>query len=411
MVEMRTAVLVLALLAIAGGAYYYFQLGGGPPAASAKNGTAILLSAVDAAAGVTTYVLVSGTSIDGAEPIVAHMVAKGESARVDINDSVGVLRSMYFLPDGDYICLPERKVCAEVEKNTTSLKLRNVMGYARGQIVKTNVTAVNDWINKKVIDVEPGTVERMFAGRRCEEIKYVVHLDLLSSEEIRGAGYDLSAAPYVRREITECLDAGAGFALHKLLNETLLGQSRIIELNVSKFEPRAEVKESEFALVGELASEQTYLANDDAEIERKSCMRLPTEVGRTECFKQKAVGNNDATYCGFVEGDLERDLCHLLLLPEWKNAAGCATLTYLKDDCYYEAALRFENSTLCGLVGGADRREACTTIFEGNATACLALTLADECTVALAGRLGDATICNQIRNATLRDRCLNTNEG
>jgi len=148
MVELRTAVVVLVLLVMAGGIYYYFQLGGGPPVAPAKNGTAILLGAVDAAAKVTTYVLVSGTSINGAEPIVSRTVAKGERARVDINDTGGVLRSMYFLPEGDYICLPERKVCAGVEKNTTSSKLRNVLGYARGQIVKTNATAVYGWVDK-----------------------------------------------------------------------------------------------------------------------------------------------------------------------------------------------------------------------------------------------------------------------
>ena len=406
MVELRTVVVVVALLVIAIGIYNYLQPGGGPQIMPSKNGTAVLLMAANKAAKVTTYVLVSGTSIDGAVPIVSGTVAKGQSVKVDINDSIGVLRSFYFLQSGDFVCLPERRACTIVEKNTTSSKLRNMLGYARGQIVKANETAVMNWVSKKAIEVLPGVEERQIAGRRCEEITYLVHLDLLSSAELEAAGYDPSVASFVLREISECLDTAAGFALYKKLNETLLGESHILELNVSRFEPDAVVKESEFALVGELVSEQAYLARDAEEIERKSCMVLPLEVNRTECFKQRAVENDDPTYCDFVESDRGRDQCYLLLVPNWKDAVGCAALTVLKDDCYYELALRLENATLCGQVAGTGRRELCGVILKGNATACLPLVFADECAMTLAERLNDISICNQIENATARTNCL-----
>jgi hypothetical protein len=406
MVELRTIVIVVALLVIAGGIYYYLQPGGGPQITPSKNGTAILLAAASNAAKVTTYVLVSGTSIDGTEPIISSTVAKGQSARVDINDSIGVLRSFYFLQSGEFVCLPERRTCLLVEKNTTSSKLRNMLGYAGGQIVNVNETAVSGWVSKKAIEVLPGVEEKQIAGRHCEEITYLVHLDLLSSAELEAGGYDPSVAPFVRREVSECLDVSAGFALHKKLNETLLGESHVLELNVSKFDPGAAVEESVFALTGELVSEQTYLTRDAEEIDRKSCMALPLEINRTECFKQRAVEMDDVTYCDFVESDRGRDQCYLLLLPNWKDAKGCERLTILKDDCYYELALRLENSTLCGQVAGAGRRELCGAVLKGNATACIPLVFADECTMMLAARLHDNTICNQIGNETMRTDCL-----
>ena len=202
------------------------------------------------------------------------------------------------------------------------------------------------------------------------------------------------------------MDTEVGFALYKKLNETLLGESQVIELRVSEFDPKAVVKESEFALTGTRVTEQQYLAADAAEIERKNCMLLPLEFDRTECFELRAVQNGDAAYCDFIETSRGRDLCYLLLLPEWKDAAQCEALALLKDDCYYGAALQFGNATLCGMVGGVERHALCGVVLEGSAAACLPLALADECAATLAGRLGDINICKQIKNETARNDCV-----
>ncbi|VVC04805.1 Uncharacterised protein [Candidatus Burarchaeum australiense] len=408
MVELRTALMAVVVLVILGAVYVVWQgqVGGGGIMGPTKNATAILLLGAENAAKTTTYVMESTASTNGATPIYANVTVSGLRARVDLIDASEVLRVAYLLPEGNFVCLPERDACVEVASNTSSSELRNIMIYARSQVVNVNVTKVREWVLRGIIAEANYTNSEVIAGRPCEGITYRIHLDLMSGSDLRGTGYDPSVAPYVIQTINECLDEETGFALHYFSNNSLLGQQTLFTLNVTSLDSKVTTAETDFAPKEKKVGEAEFIALDAEEVDRKSCLGLPDEEKRNTCLEQKAWELRSTDYCDFIESQAALDRCYMLFVPILKDVKLCEKIVTLKDDCYYELGIGLGNATLCDTVKDVQKKALCNVVLGENPVACLGLAQADNCASAIAERTGNVTICAQIVNATLRKNCV-----
>lgn len=406
MVEKKHVLIMLGLAIVLGAIYYFPQVSGPGGLFPSKNATAILLLAIDKAVKTTTYVMESSTSIDGSEPIYSRATVSGSSARIDILDSLGVPRSIYLLPEGEFVCLPERKACVKIDRNATFSKLRNMVSYARDQVVVVNASKVKEWVSLGVIEVRNQTNGRKVANRSCEELVYDVHFDKMHGADLAAVGIDAAVAPYVSRQAVQCLDDETGFMLYWMQNTSVLGELSTREMNVTLFEPGTPVGESEFGLVGGLINETNFLSLDGEEIERKSCLLLSDERKQEGCFEEKALGQNSPAYCDLIESVTGKDRCYMLFVPLWKDARLCDRVELLRDDCLYEVGLLTSDAEQCEKIAELERRQLCKVILSGDVDACAGRVFADECVAAIARKTGNVTLCVQIVDEKTRQVCL-----
>ncbi|RLG18310.1 hypothetical protein DRN67_04305 [Candidatus Micrarchaeota archaeon] len=405
--DKKYVLVVVVLVLVVGGGYYYLQGG----TTQGKNATEVLLDAVVAAEEVNTYLLESKTSIDGSEPIEATVIASGTRARVDILDATMVPRSFYFLKEGNFICLPERKTCMNASMNDSDISIKRMVAYAQSQIVVTDSENVERWVDSGVIEVQEYISERTVAERLCDEIKYAVRFDLMSSEDLARSGYTVGEAPFVDRKVIECLDKEAGFVLYRQLNSSVFGELRVLEFNVTRFEPFAEIQESEFALAGEIVGEEEFLGIQEEEIDKKGCMIYEDIERQNECLEEKAFNKKNPGYCEAITDAASRDSCYMIFVPLSKDPGLCEKMEILEDDCYYELGLGLRDATLCEKISDAHRAQLCETILLEDAEACKEIVLADECALNLAIITNDSAVCGQIGNENVREACLGNFDG
>jgi len=401
--ETRTVVLIAVVAVLAVAAYFLGR--GGERGGGGINASAVLISAAERAADIKTYTQESTMSIDGSLPMRSKVVVSGERKRVDVVDALGIVRAFYFLREGVYICIASRSACMQVVENQSSRAYLDMVRYAQGQLSAPNATKVRRLIDTGVIDAVGGVSEREFAGRRCDQLVYYVHFDLMGEADLRESGYDRRIAPFVSRAVVECLDKETGFLLYRSLNNTFLGELKTVEFNVTDFDPRAGVLDSEFALAGNIMNESEFSAIEAEEIDRKQCLLKGNEEERNRCLETAAFNKNSTTYCGMIEETDSRDRCYITFLSRWKDVGVCDFVEAARDDCYFEAAVSGIAPAACGKVRAVEYKALCAAVVAGEPDGCALVSRSDDCVFYIVRKSGNRSACGLIVNASMRELC------
>jgi hypothetical protein len=406
--ETRTIVVIVAALLVVAGIFYFAGGKAGVPGGNGNggvNGTSLLISAVEKSLKVTTYVLEGGTTIDGSTPILSKAVVRGESQRVDIVDGYGVARQFYLLKEGNYICISERGACMMVDGNSSTAH-QNMLKFAQGQIPAPNDTDVKRWVDLGVIAAAGPIVEKTFANRPCQLVTYRIHFENMGDADLAQTGYDRKTAPYIIDQRQECVDKETGFTLYWSYNSTLVGESHLREFNATLFDPKAKIEDVEFAPKGSVVNDTEFGAVETEEQEKRSCTLLGTDTERARCLKTAAYNHNSTTYCGFIDGTADRDVCYIQFLSRGSGSGVCANVELNRDDCYFQAALSGADANACGSVKAPDYGALCSTVLKGDVAACSGIARKDECIFDISRRTGRTDACGLISNATMKQQCL-----
>jgi len=400
--ENKTIVAIVAAVIIIAALVYFT---GGGRAGGGANASIVLLNAVEKSANLTTYAVDRSVVIDGAVPINSSSLVMGEKKRVIIWDGLGVKRTVYFLPEGKFICLGEPEVCFKVEETGPS-DYRAIVNYAAGQIGTPDVGKTQRWVSTGVIEPTAAVSESSIAGRPCQLISYSLRFDKMSDSDLSSMGWDRRTSLAVSEAVVDCVDKETGAGLYTRHNSTVLGESKITTFNTTLFDPKRKPMESDFALRGALVGESAFRQVENEELSRRQCLLKPSEAEIDRCFEAEAYNRNSTTFCSMIAGTERRDLCYMVFLPLWKDEGICENVQSAKDDCYFEVATTGIDAKACSRIAGKDYGALCFAIVGGRASGCTGLLRADECYYNIARNGKNATVCNSIVNATLKGNCM-----
>jgi len=405
------AVAVVVVLVVGYFAVYQKGFRGSRPGV---NASVVILAALDRVANLSAYSMSFNTTVDGRLAVAADVIVAGEKGRVDVVDGFGIQSKVYFLREGTFACIKDRNdewICAKHGENESFLvtSIVNRGGNVLNQQRLGNITRVREWLASGVLLPRDAIVKKSVAGRQCDEVEYRTDYSAMSDADLAAIGLNRGIAPYRYQVTRQCLDVATGFALRTVVNLTEFGVNRMQETVVGSFKPGA-AGDVAFAFVGGVVDSEVFAERLGALRERQKCrLLLPNETAAFDCFEQAAYAAKDVSYCVEIGVVQRRDQCVLTLVALRPLPALCEEVVGLKNDCYFEVALKINSTATCGKITEVPRSKVCAAevgVDVGGCAGAASVQEADQCRFVVATRGGGVPACQQITNSTLRGQCV-----